>query len=61
MIKKIAKNSSPACKKYIHCPCCSYSQHISYKTHGKPLEEKLEEFPAFLRKIAYTLLVPATV
>lgn len=38
-----------------------YSQHISYKMHGKALEKKLEEVPAFLRKIAYTLLVPATV
>ena len=38
-----------------------YSQHISYKMHGKALEEKLEKVPAFLRKIACALLIPAVI
>ncbi len=36
-----------------------YAQHISYMLYNKTLESKLERTPKFIKKIAYTLLVPA--
>jgi hypothetical protein len=38
-----------------------YAQHITYGLYNKTLEEKLEKAPPMLRKLAYTILVPAEI
>lgn len=38
-----------------------YAQHISYGIYDTTLEEKLSGAPRFVRRIGYTLLVPAEI